>query len=120
MNQHLVFNENIKSFDLNNIFKYVEGKYGVFTLDSIREYLRLSKRIEKCKIDVYFINSCLQNNIMPKFTHFKTTNNRLRTQPIYHTCRKLLTTTELSNHNSDLRILYRQIKQLQLSRIRAS
>ena len=63
MNQHLVFNENIKSFDLNNIFKYVEGKYGVFTLDSIREYLRLSKRIEKCKIDVYFINSCLQNNI---------------------------------------------------------
>ena len=71
MNQHLIFNENIKSFDLNNIFKYVEGKYGVSTLNSIREYLKLSKRIEKCKTDIYFINSCLQNNIMPIIRNVK-------------------------------------------------
>jgi len=52
---------------------------------------------------------------MPKFSQFKTTNNRLRTQSIYHTCRKLLTTTELANHNSDIRILYKQLKHLQNS-----
>ena len=64
--------------------------------------VRISKRIEKCKSDIYFINSCLRNNKLPNFTQFKVTNNRLRSQPIYQTMRKLLLTTELSNHNSDL------------------
>ena len=70
----------------------------------------MSKKIKKCTTDIYFITSCLQNNIMPNFTHFKTTNNRLRSQPIYKTCRKLLSTTELSNHKSYLYILNKSMK----------
>ena len=47
---------------------------------------------------------------MQNFTHFKTTNNRLGSQPLYKTCRKLLLTTELSNHKSDLYIFYKTMK----------
>jgi len=49
---------------------------------------------------------------MPNFTNFKTTNNRLRSQPIFKTCRKLLLTTELSNHKSDLHHYNSSIKSL--------
>ena len=54
MSQQLIFNESIKSFDLNNIYKYVEGKYNVIALSSIKEYLKVNKRIEKCKSDIIF------------------------------------------------------------------
>ena len=40
MNQSL-FNENIKSFDLKSIYGYVEGKYGVVVVNSVKEYLKI-------------------------------------------------------------------------------
>ena len=107
-----LYNENIKSYDLKTIYKYVEGNYNGLTLKAIKEYLKISKKIEKCKTDIFFINSCLQNNTLPNFTNFKTTNNRLRLQPIHSTCRKLLLTQELSNHNSDLHKLIKSIEKL--------
>ena len=76
MTNILVYNQEIKSFDLNSIFDYVERKYDV-SRNSIKEYLKVNKRIEKCKNDIFFITTCLQNNTMPNFTKFKTTNNRL-------------------------------------------
>ena len=110
MTQHLVYNEDIKSKDLYSIYQYVEGKYNVYAKDSIKEYVKMSKRIEKCKSDIYFITSCLRNNKLPNFTQFKVTNNRLRSQPIYKTMRKLILTTELSNHNSDLNKYHKYTK----------
>ena len=50
MNQ-LVYNEEIKSHDLHTIYHYVENKYGRITLNSIKEFLKISKRVEKCKND---------------------------------------------------------------------
>jgi len=110
MTQHLIYNEDIKSKDLYSIYQYVEGKYNVYAKDSIKEYVKMSKRIEKCKSDIYFITSCLRNNKLPNFTQFKVTNNRLRSQPIYKTMRKLILTTELSNHNSDLNKYHKYTK----------
>jgi hypothetical protein len=107
---NLVYNENIKSFDLHNIYQYVENKYSVFVLNSVKEFVKISKRIEKCKNDIFFLTTCLQNGVLPNFTSFRTTNNRLKGQPVYKTCRKLLLTTELSNHKSDLKKLLRDFK----------
>ena len=89
MTNNLVFNEEIKSYDLNKLFIYVERKYNV-SRNSIKQYLKLSKRIEKCKNDIFFITMCLQNNILPNFTKFRACNKRLKSQPIYTTIRKLL------------------------------
>ena len=111
MTSNLVYNET-KSFDLINIYRYVEENYDAYTLNSIKQYLKINKRIEKCKNDIFFATTCLQNNIMPNFTRFKTTNNRLRHQPIYLTCRKLILTTELSNHKTDLRKFIKSRKYL--------
>ena len=69
MIQHLIYNEEIKSFDLNQVFKYVERKYNV-SRNLINDYLKLNKRIEKCKNHIFFCTTCLQNNIMPNFTNF--------------------------------------------------
>ena len=54
MNLNLIFNQEIKSFDLRSIYQYVESEYGVFVVKSIKEYVKLSKRIEKCKNDIFF------------------------------------------------------------------
>ena len=54
-----LFNQNIKSFDLKLIYGYVEGKYGVIVVNSVKEYLKINKRLEKCKNDIFFITSCL-------------------------------------------------------------
>ena len=110
MNLVLIFNEDIKSFYLNSLWNYVAEKYNVTILNSIKEYLKVNKQLEKCKTDIFFITTCLQNNILPNFTHFKTTNQRLNNQPIYSTCRKLILTTELSNHKEDLTRFNKSIK----------
>ena len=68
MTNILVYNQEIKSFDLNSIFDYVERKYDV-SRNSIKEYLKVNKRIEKCKNDIFFITTCLQNNTMPITKH---------------------------------------------------
>ena len=47
-----LYNENIKSYDLKTIYKYVEGNYNGLTLKAIKEYLKISKKIEKCKTDI--------------------------------------------------------------------
>ena len=41
---YLIYNEIIKSYDLNKVYKYVEEKYDVLTLNSIKEYLKLTKQ----------------------------------------------------------------------------
>ena len=74
---HLVYNDEIKSYDLHTIYRYVENKYERTTLNSIKEFLKINKRVEKCKNDIFFNTSCLQYNILPNYTGFKTTNNRL-------------------------------------------
>jgi hypothetical protein len=111
MNQ-LVYNEVIKSYDLHTIYQYVENKYKRTTLDSLKEFIKISKRIEKCKNDIFFNTSCLQHNVLPNYTRFKTTNNRLKLQAIYRICRKLLLTAELSNHKSDLKKLNKKLREL--------
>ena len=111
MNQ-FVYNEVIKSYDLHTIYQYVENKYKRTTLDSLKEFIKISKRIEKCMNDIFFNTSCLQHNVLPNYTRFKTTNNRLKLQSIYRVCRKLLLTTELSNHKSDLKKLNKKQREL--------
>jgi hypothetical protein len=107
----IIFNQEIKSFDFLNLFNYVKLNYSVSTLNTIKEYLKMCKKLEKCKSDIFFLTSCLQYNKLPNFTYFKTTNKKLRFQPIYNNCRKLLTTAELSNHKQDLYKYNRIIKQ---------
>jgi len=82
MTQHLIYNEAIKSKDLYSIYQYVEGKYHVYAKESIKEYVKLSKKIEKCKSDIYFITICLRNYKLPNLTQFKLTKNRLRSKSI--------------------------------------
>jgi hypothetical protein len=77
MTQHLIYNEDIKSKDLYSIYQYVEGKYNVYAKDSIKEYVKICKRIEKCKSDIYFITSFLRNNKLPNFTQFKVNQKTL-------------------------------------------
>ena len=50
--------------------------------------------------------------MMPNFTRFRTLNNRLKYQPIYTTCIKLLLTTDLSNYKSDLIYLNKQFNEM--------
>ena len=57
MTNILVYNQEIKSFDLNSIFDYVERKYDV-SRNSIKEYLKVNKRIEKCFQNTLLNHTC--------------------------------------------------------------
>ena len=46
-------NEEIKSYDLHTIYNHVENKYNVYTLNSIKDFIKYSKRIEKRKNDIF-------------------------------------------------------------------
>ena len=65
---YLVYYQIIKSYDLHTIFQFVESKYGVFVLESIGEYVKISKRIEKYKNYIFIITTCLQNGVLPNFS----------------------------------------------------
>ena len=55
MTQHLIYNEAIKSKDLYSVYQYVEGKYYVYAKESIKEYVKLSKRKRLKNVKVTYI-----------------------------------------------------------------
>jgi len=49
------------------------------------------------------MNSVVQNDVIPKFLHFKLANNRLRSSKVYQEIQLKLLKSEINHHRCELR-----------------
>ena len=60
-------------------------------VNNIRKVEKIDFVLQKCKLDLLFLEACLENQVLPKFLNFHVSNLHLETSRVYHVCQlKLL------------------------------
>ena len=57
----------------------------------------------KCMLDIVFLETCLENKIIPKFLNFRVSNLHLKTSRAYHSCQMKLLREEISVKKSKVK-----------------
>ena len=78
-----------------SIADIVRGRYNGSILTKIRRLEKLDYKVRKCMLDIEFLQTCLENNLIPKFLRFKVTNSALRSSKAYKDCQLRLLKQEL-------------------------
>ena len=87
-------------------------RYGDSVLKSIRKFEKLDFKIRKLLLDLNFLDSCVVNNVIPRFLHFRTTNAQLQNSASYEECQKLLLQEEMANKRAQLEVTKLDFKKL--------
>ena len=82
----------------------IRNRYDENTLQKIRKLEKLDFKIRKCKLDMEYLQICIDNKLRPKFLNFKVANHSLRSSKAYLECQVKLLKQELSNKKSQQRI----------------
>jgi hypothetical protein len=69
--------EIIQDIQENGLFNYLRKGYEMSFVKNVKGFFSASKKIIKARNDVEFLKKCKQQEILPKFTNFRLTNNRL-------------------------------------------
>ena len=64
----------------------LRSRYGNTMVKDIRKFEKIDFELRKCKLDLLFLETCLENQIIPKFLNFRTSNLHLKTSRAYHAC----------------------------------
>ena len=63
-------------------------------------------------LNIEFLTNCLNNDVIPQFLEFKTTNKMLRKSSSYHQCQVLLLNQEIVNQTDHLNRLKAKFRQI--------
>ena len=55
--------------------------------------------LRKCKLDLLFLEACLENQVIPKCLNFQVSKLHLITSRAYHACQRKLLRDEISINN---------------------
>ena len=89
--------------------KVLRKRYGDVIVRKVREFEKLDFKYRKVLLDIDFLNTCLKNNIIPKFIQFRVSNKDLRNSTAYRQCQIKLLKQEISNKKRNLRTLRREM-----------
>ena len=64
-------------------------------LNSVCE--KLDYKVAKSKLDITFLEVCIEQDVMPTFVQFRTANKNLRKSESYSSCQRVLLRQELDN-----------------------
>ena len=85
--------------------KVLRKRYGDVIVGKVREFEKLDFKYSKVLLDIDFLNTCLKNNIIPKFVQFLVSNKDLRNSTAYRQYQIKLLKQEISNKKRNLRTL---------------
>ena len=88
-----------------NIFR---KRYNNNIVKELRKFEKLDYKIRKNETDLEFLNSCIENDVTPKFLSFKLPNNNLRNSITYKECQLQLLNQEIKDKKT---IISRQKKE---------
>ena len=74
-------------------------------LKYIRKFEKIDFALRKCKLDLLFLEVCLENQVIPKFLNFRVSNLHLQTSRAYHTCQLKLLREEILFKRSRMKSL---------------
>ena len=80
----------------SSISEIIRRRYGILTLSKIRKLEKLDFRIGKARLDITFLETCIDNDVIPNFVKFRTPNRSLRKSKSYELCQRLLLNQELA------------------------
>ena len=89
--------------------KVLRKRYGDVIVGKVREFEKLDFKYSKVLLDIDFLNTCLKNNIIPKFVQFLVSNKDLRNSTAYRQYQIKLLKQEISNKKRNLRTLRRDL-----------
>ena len=77
-------------------------RYGQATLDTFRAFERKSIKLSKCLVDLKFLTTCRDADLVPVFLQFKLSSRRLRTSSEALRARRRLLTVEINAKERDI------------------
>ena len=93
-------------FPVDKSIAYVlRSGYGSTVVKDIRKFEKTDLALRKCKLDVLFLETCLENQVIPKCLHFRVSNLHLKTSRAYHACQLKLLREEISFKRSRIKTL---------------
>ena len=88
-----------------SIAKVITQRYDKSTLVAFRKFQRLYKKLGKAKLDLLFLQSCKNRNVIPKFLWFKVANRALKRSLAYFECQRKLLNEEIAQKQCLIRSL---------------
>ena len=74
----------------------LRSSYGNTVVKVIRKFEKIDFTARKCKLDLLFLEGCLENQVIPKFLNFRVSNLHLKTSRAYHVCQLKLLREEIA------------------------
>ena len=81
----------------SSVSDIVRGRYGDQVVAKVRKYEKLDYKVGKSKLDITFLEVCLEHDVMPTFVQFRTANKTLKNSESYSACQRILLTQERDN-----------------------
>ena len=78
-----------------SIASVIQSRYNDEIVKQIRRFEKLDFKIRKNEADLDFLQSCQQNNLIPKFLNFKVASSSLQFSRTYKQCLKQLLKQEI-------------------------
>ena len=66
----------------------IRNCYGNDTVKVVRQFEKLDYKHRQTLLDLNFIESCIKNNVTPKFLQFRLANKDLRSSSTYRQCQQ--------------------------------
>ena len=101
-----------------SLAEIIRTRYDGDVLTKIRRLEKLDFKLRKIDLDVEFLQTCMDNNLTPKFVRFKVTNSSLKCSKAYRECQLKLLKQELANKKSARRTADAQLKKLKNELVR--
>ena len=86
----------------------LSNRYNNGSLKAFRTFQRSDLKLGKCKLDLLFLLSCKDRNLIPKFLWFKLSNRNLRNSHAYRSCQRKLLDEEIRQKRCRIKSLSNQ------------
>ena len=101
-----------------SVAEIIRKRYDGNVLKDIRRLEKLDYKLRKCDLDLEFLQTCWDNQLVPNFLRFKVTNVALKSSKAYQECQRKLLKQEVTNKKSARRTIDSQLKQLKDALVR--
>ena len=81
----------------------LRSRYGNTLVKKVRKFEKIDYKLRKCNLDIVFLETCLENNIISKFLNFRVSNLHLKTSRAYYSCQLKLLKEDMSVKKSKVK-----------------
>ena len=89
--------------DDNSIAYILRSRYGNSLVKEVRKFEKIDYKLRKCKLDMVFLETFLENKTIPKFLNFHISNLHLKTLCTCYSCQMKLLREEISVKKSKVK-----------------